>query len=113
MSTHNIQFHDKIRKYPEIFVLMNYRKNFVGTQTRVQITHGKRAIGVRAIEARLYLVHKVKKKWPMSHMRARNAKLNLRLKLRCLIRALLSTYRNTGYGRVQSTLVISNSKGRY
>ena len=38
MSTHNIQFHEKIRK------------DFVGTEKRVRIIHGKRAIRVRAIE---------------------------------------------------------------
>ena len=35
---------------------MSYRKNFVGTQKRVRISNGKRAIGVRAIEVRLWLV---------------------------------------------------------
>ena len=54
MITLNIQFHDKITKFPQIFVLLIYRKNFVGTQKRVRISHGKRAIGVRAIEVRLY-----------------------------------------------------------
>ena len=49
MSIHNIQFHDKIRK----FVYLSYWKNFLGTQKRVRISHGKRAIGVRAIEVRL------------------------------------------------------------
>ena len=56
MSTHNIQFHDKIRKFPLIFVFLSYLKKFVGTQKRVRISHGKRAIGVRAIEVRLYRV---------------------------------------------------------
>ena len=55
MSTHNIQFHDKIRKFPLIFVFLSYRKNFVGTKKRVRISHGKRAIGVRVIEVRLYM----------------------------------------------------------
>ena len=55
MSTHNIQFHDKIRKFPKIFVFLSYWKNFVGTQKRVRISHGKRAIGVRVIEVRLYI----------------------------------------------------------
>ena len=32
MSTHNIQFHDQIRKFPWIFVFLSYRENFVGTQ---------------------------------------------------------------------------------
>ena len=54
MSTHNIQFHDKIRKFPLIFVFLSYRKNFIGTQKRVRICHGKRVIGVWAIEVRLY-----------------------------------------------------------
>ena len=50
MRTHNIQFHDKIRKFPKIFVFLSYWKNFIGTQKRVRITHGKQAIGTRAIE---------------------------------------------------------------
>ena len=53
MSTPNIQFHDKIRKFPEIFVFLSYGKGFVRTQKQVRISHGKRAIGVRAIEVRL------------------------------------------------------------
>ena len=57
MSTHNI-LHDKIRKFPKIFVFLGYRKNFVGTQKRVRISHGKRAIGVRAIGVRLYFFRK-------------------------------------------------------
>ena len=48
MSTHNIQFHDKI-KFPKIFFL-SYLKNYVGTQKLVRISHDKRAIGIRAIE---------------------------------------------------------------
>ena len=54
MSTHNIQFHDKMKKNPLIFVYLSHQKNFVGTQKRVRISHGKRAIGVRAIEVRKY-----------------------------------------------------------
>ena len=50
MSTNNIQFHDKI----SLNMLTSYQKNFVGTQTRVRISNGKRAIGVRDIEVRLY-----------------------------------------------------------
>ena len=38
MSTFNIQFYGKIRKFPTIFVFLSYRKNFVGTQKRVRIT---------------------------------------------------------------------------
>ena len=55
MSTHNIQFHDKIRIFTLIFVFWTYRKNFIGTQKRVRMIHGKRAIGVRDIEVLLYL----------------------------------------------------------
>ena len=55
MSTLNIQFHDKMTKFPQIFVLLIYRKNFVGTQKRVRISHSKRAMGDRGIEVRLYL----------------------------------------------------------
>ena len=54
MSTLNIQFHDKIRKNPSIFVFLSYCKNFVGTEKRVRIIHGKRAMRVRAIEVILY-----------------------------------------------------------
>ena len=54
MSTHNIQFHNKIRKFPSIFVYLSYWKNSIRTHKRVRISHGKRAIGVRAIEDRLY-----------------------------------------------------------
>ena len=46
MNTHNIQFHDKIRKIPNIFVFRSHRKNFVGTLKQVRISHGKRDIGV-------------------------------------------------------------------
>ena len=49
----NIQIHDKIRTFPCIFVFLSYRKNFVGTPKRDRISHGKRAIAVRAIEVRL------------------------------------------------------------
>ena len=33
---------------------LSYRKTFLGTQKRVRISHGKRAIGVRIIEVLLY-----------------------------------------------------------
>ena len=45
MSTNNTQFHDKIGKFPLIFVSMSYSKNFIGIQKQVRISHGKRAIG--------------------------------------------------------------------
>ena len=35
---------------------MRQFKNFVGSQKQVRISHGKRAISVRAIEVRLYLL---------------------------------------------------------
>ena len=37
MSTLNIQFYDKIRKFPSIFVFLSYRKNFIATQKRVMV----------------------------------------------------------------------------
>ena len=43
MSTHNIQFHDKIIKFHKIFVFLSYRKNYVGTKKQVQISHGEPA----------------------------------------------------------------------
>ena len=50
MSTHNIQFRDKNEKISLYICFLSCRKNFVGTQKRVRISHGKRAIGVRANE---------------------------------------------------------------
>ena len=44
MSTHNLQFHDKIRKFSEIIVFWRCRKNFIGIQKFVRISHGKRAL---------------------------------------------------------------------
>ena len=41
-----------------VFVFLNYWKNFVGTEKRVWIIHGKQAICVRAIEVILCLVEK-------------------------------------------------------
>ena len=56
MSTHYIQFYDKVIKNPFIFVFLSYRNNFVGTQKRVRISHGKQAIGVRATEVRVCVI---------------------------------------------------------
>ena len=53
MSIHNIHCHDEIKKNPEIFVFWSFRKNFVGTQKEVRMSHDKRAIRVRVIEVRL------------------------------------------------------------
>ena len=50
---HTISWWNKTISLNTCFFLSN-RKNFVGTQTRVWISHSKRAIGVRAIEVRLY-----------------------------------------------------------
>ena len=36
MSTYIIRFHDKIRIFPQIFVFLSYRKNFVGTQNEFE-----------------------------------------------------------------------------
>ena len=51
MSTQNIQFHDQIRKVPQIFAFWNCQTNILVTQKQVWISHGKRAIWVWAIEA--------------------------------------------------------------
>ena len=58
MSTHNIQFHHKINKlfFKNNCFFLNYLKNFVETQKRVRISHGKCGIRVRAIEVRLYII---------------------------------------------------------
>ena len=51
MSTHNIYFHDSIRKFllsiPKTFVFLSCRKNFLETQ---KLSYDKRAIGVRISE---------------------------------------------------------------
>ena len=49
MSTHNIKFQDKIRISLNIYFL-ELSEEFVGTQKRVQISHGKQAISVQAVE---------------------------------------------------------------
>ena len=40
-STYIIQFHDKKENFPLMFVFLGCRKNFLGTQTRVRVSHGK------------------------------------------------------------------------
>ena len=40
----------KLEKNPLIFIFLSYWKDFVGTEKRVRIIQGKRAIRVRAIE---------------------------------------------------------------
>ena len=37
MSTHNIQFHDKIRNCPEVFVFLRCRKNFMGLKNEFEL----------------------------------------------------------------------------
>ena len=57
MSTHNIHFHDKMRKfflkYPWIFDFSSYWENFLGTQKLVGVSHGIQVIKV--LESLLYL----------------------------------------------------------
>ena len=43
---HNIQFHDRIRKKSLNICFLELLEEFVGTEKRVRIIHGKRAIGV-------------------------------------------------------------------
>ena len=60
MSTHNIQFHDKIGKNPKnipkyLFSLpVGRNSKFLRDSKRVRISHGKRVIGVRVIKVLLY-----------------------------------------------------------
>ena len=55
MSTHNIQFHDKIRKkIPKYLFSWAIGRILYGLKKKVRIIHGKRAIRVRAIEVILY-----------------------------------------------------------
>ena len=51
MSTHNIQFHDKVRKKSLNICFLELLEEFCRDwKKRVRIVHGKRAIRVRAIE---------------------------------------------------------------
>ena len=54
MSTHNIQFHDKIRKKSLNICFLELLEEFC-REKRVRIIHGKRGICVRAIEVILYI----------------------------------------------------------
>ena len=54
MSTHNIQFHDKIRKKFLNICFLELLEEFVASEKRVRFIHGKQAIRVRAIEVILY-----------------------------------------------------------
>ena len=54
MSTHNIQCLDKKRTFPLHFFL-GLSEEFRSDLKRVRISHGKGAIGVRAIEVRMYI----------------------------------------------------------
>ena len=57
MSAHNMHFHDKIgKKSSDIPKYLCCRKNFLRTQKRVRISHGKRVIGVGLIKGLLYLL---------------------------------------------------------
>ena len=58
MSTHKIQYHDKIRKKSLNICFLSCWKDSVGTEKRVRIIQDKRAVRVRAIEVLLY-VHPV------------------------------------------------------
>ena len=56
MSTKNIQFHDKLRIFYLNIRFLDLSEEFHRTQKRIRMIHGKRAIGVRAIEVLLYVV---------------------------------------------------------
>ena len=53
MSTNNTQYHDKTRKNSLNNCFLELSEEFRRDSKRVQISHGKRAIGVRVIEVRL------------------------------------------------------------
>ena len=72
MSAHSIHLQDKRRKSPKLFVYRIWRKS-LQTQECVRLIHGKRAIGVRAIEVLLYIIsNKMQKNFGI----AMNMKLN-------------------------------------
>ena len=55
MSIHNIQCHDKIRKFSLNICFLELAKEFRrDSKMSSNYSHGKRAIGVRAIGVRLY-----------------------------------------------------------
>ena len=50
-----IQWELFIKIHVSLNIFLSYRKNFLGTQKRLRISHGKRAIGVRVKEVLLYV----------------------------------------------------------
>ena len=62
MSTNNIYFHDKLGQFVKMSLIICFlepSEEFLGTQKRVQIRHGKRATGVRVIDVLLYDISRV------------------------------------------------------
>ena len=55
-TQHTISRKNKFKKKSLYICFWSYRKNFLGTQKRNRISHGKGIIGVRVIEALLYFV---------------------------------------------------------
>ena len=53
MNTHNLRLYDKSKKISLNICFLGLSEEFVGTQKRVRISDGKRAIYVRATEVRL------------------------------------------------------------
>ena len=53
-STYNIQFHDKIRKFPKIFFFLDLSEEF-RRDSKVRNSFGERIIGGRATEVRLFV----------------------------------------------------------
>ena len=58
MNIHNIQYLNN-KKFPKYLFSWAIRKKFIGTEKRVWMNHGKLAIGVRAIEVRLYVLFSI------------------------------------------------------
>ena len=50
-----MEFHDKIRKKSLNICFLALSEEFRRTRKRVRISHGKRDVGCRAIDVRLYL----------------------------------------------------------
>ena len=97
----NIKSHDKIRKKSLNICFLQYWKNFVGTEKRVRIIQGKRAIRIRAIEVILYIARSAKcSTKPLSQI------------LTTILTAVKERLRNTAYARsgVSQMWILKNSK---
>ena len=73
MSADNIHFHGRIGNDPKISLniwgfFFSCRGNFLGTQKRVRVSHGKRIVDVRVIAVLLYQAVLISPPWLQEHI---------------------------------------------